>query len=220
MKPWIRCFYYKDHQWRWWPPFRGSPTTFLDTLGMTTIEVGNVGFEADVSSEEAGAVEAAISGDNGQSLWLEARGCWEPFNSSLLSLFLQRSALASLLRRLLWGPGGAGGRNDGASSLMLYSRGRRPRNWRTTSMECLRRFFQEVKLWSEAWLQVLDDDQWPESWAVLALFSSAEMSSQWSKRPSLWQSLEDERKWLEVQHLNAHAAIVKITIRRIHPMIK
>lgn len=103
MKPWIRCFYYKDHQWRWWPPFRGSPTTFLDTLGMTTIEVGNVGSEADVSSEVAGAVEAAISGDNGQSLWLEARGCWEPFNSSLLSLFLQRSALASLLRRLLWG---------------------------------------------------------------------------------------------------------------------
>ena len=60
---------------------------------MTTIEVGGCGPEAAASETSA---SEAISGDNGQSLWLEAAADEEPFNSSLLSLFLQRSA-ASLL---------------------------------------------------------------------------------------------------------------------------
>ena len=41
MKPNPKVEVRTDHQCRWWPPFLGSPgTTFLDTLGMTTIEVG------------------------------------------------------------------------------------------------------------------------------------------------------------------------------------
>ena len=85
----------------------------------------------------------------------------------------------------MWDPGG---RRGGASSLMLYSLGWCPRSWRTASIECLRRFFQDVKLRSDVWGHhhqllllvscgwwVFEAELWPEIWKKVVYIFSAKI---------------------------------------------
>ena len=113
------------------------------------------------------------------------------------NFFYPTTSLNPKLIDSVWDPGGR--RGGGASSLMLYSLGWCPRSWRTASIECLRRFFQDVKLRSDVWGHHIHQLLLVSCgcWVFEADPASSSSTSQWSRRPSLWQSLEDERKWLK-----------------------